>query len=242
MTTAPLTIVDYKIEDLEAFKNPKNPRWMPEPQKEALIASIQSFGIVEPVILNTRTKQVVGGHQRIDAAKEAGEKTLPVVLVDLEPAKEIALNLLLNKVRGDWDYEKLAPLLAELDGEELIATGFSEDEISSIANSFTEFDMSDLETEGVVQEIRNRTDEEVREAFESTEKVQFGMFSRAVPVAEYDRWIAFLKSKSTMGESPAALGAVIAELLGIEIQTEGEDDELSTFDGTEGEDDEYTDE
>jgi hypothetical protein len=42
-----------------------------------------------------------------------------VLLLTLDDAKEKALNLALNKIQGDWDYEKLKDLLQELDTGEL---------------------------------------------------------------------------------------------------------------------------
>ena len=227
-----LKIVDYDVADLEALKNPKNPRWMPDQQAEALVASLNSFGVVEPVILNIRTNQVVGGHQRIMAAPAAGITSLPVVLVDLEPARETALNLLLNKVRGDWDYDKLAIVLADLDPADLIATGFTDSEVDSIVGSFSDdTDIAQVEDSGVIEEIRNRTEEEVRVAFEATEKLQFGMFSRAFLTEDYNEWVEHLKSKSTLGDSPAALGSVVAGLLGIELAAnpESEVDESTVY-------------
>jgi len=56
------------------------------------------------------------------------------VVVDLDETKEKALNLALNKIQGDWDYEKLKDLLHELDtGElDLELTGFDMGEIEEL--------------------------------------------------------------------------------------------------------------
>ncbi|MGA7936476.1 MAG: ParB N-terminal domain-containing protein [Kovacikia sp.] len=250
--TSEFKVVDYPVSQLAKLKNPKNPRWMPDQQMEALTASLAEFGTVEPVILNTRTNRIVGGHQRIDAATANDEKTLPTVLVDLEPAEETALNLALNKVKGEWDYEKLAVMLADISPDQLLATGFTEIEQSSLIASFQVDDeeIADEQDSGVVRDIRNRTEEEVKDSFESTEKVQFGMFSKAIPVEIYQQWVDSLKAKTTMGESPISLGLVVAEMLGIEViqeksATEDEDKDLENEpgqidnedeDGTENED------
>jgi hypothetical protein len=214
-----LKIVDYAIADLLKMKNPKNPRWMPDVTREALQASLREFGVVEPVIVNTRTNQIVGGHQRVDAAAEVGEKIMPVVLIDVELAKETALNLLLNKARGSWDYDKLAQMLSGMEPEDLALTGFSDDEVESIVASF-EPDTEILAEEGVYQDIYNRSEEETQQLFESTEKVQFGMFSKTVPTERYQRWVQGLMQEAADGQSPIALGLVVSRRLGIEVTSQ----------------------
>lgn len=230
--TQTLTIVDYSLEQLETMINPKNPRWMPEQQMEALTASLGQFGLVEPLIVNTANNQIVGGHQRLAAAKLAGETTLPAVLVNLDPAKETALNLSLNKIKGYWDYEKLAAVLNDIEPDHLIATGFTDAEADSIVASYAASDeeISDDEEDyddGIVDEVRNRTEAEVQNYLESTEKVQFGMFAKHVPTSVYTKWVEWLESKSEVGSSPAALGAVVAELLGIDVSQPQDETEAS---------------
>jgi len=58
--------------------------------------------------------------------------------VDLDEAKEKALNLALNKIQGDWDLPKLKDLLQELDTGELDMelTGFDSKEIEELMTQF----------------------------------------------------------------------------------------------------------
>ena len=75
---------------------------------------------------------VVGGHQRLLAARKLGLKQVPVVLVDLPEEQAHLLNLALNKISGTWDQELLARLLGELKDlpdVDITLTGFSEDEL-----------------------------------------------------------------------------------------------------------------
>ncbi|MEH2067899.1 MAG: ParB N-terminal domain-containing protein [Nostoc sp.] len=217
---------DFSIAKLEEMVNPKNPRWMPESQMGALEESLKEFGLVEPLIVNTRNNQVVGGHQRIQAARNAGFKNLTAVLVDLPYDQEMALNLSLNKIKGDWDYDKLAEILSTFDGEDLVGTGFTSQETEAIvANAITEAENLAFGDNSVVEEIRNRSDEEVEEELESTVKVQFGMFSKHVPVSTYEAWVEKLSLLSPNGNSPAALGTVIAEMLNIQTNAEEENEE-----------------
>jgi ParB-like chromosome segregation protein Spo0J len=67
------------------------------------------------LVWNSRTGNLVGGHQRFKIIKEQGLKEVEVSVVDLDANKEKALNLALNKVRGDWDNEKTGAITARLD-------------------------------------------------------------------------------------------------------------------------------
>src|SRR5712672_896833 len=114
-----------------------NPRRMSEGEMNSLKKSIQRFGFVDPVIVNRRqgkgwkasdrSEVIVGGHQRVRAARELGLKTVPVVYVDLQPDDEKLLNLALNKISGEFDLQKLAAILRDLRGAQadLDASGFS---------------------------------------------------------------------------------------------------------------------
>lgn len=105
---------------------------------EKLKHSIEEFGFVEPVVWNRRTGFVVGGHQRLKVLLDMGETEIDCVIVDLEPEKEKALNLALNRIQGDWDEEKLTELLADLDGSafDISFTGFDAEEIDALMNKF----------------------------------------------------------------------------------------------------------
>lgn len=107
-----------------------NPRRISDHQMESLKQSIQRFGFVDPVIVNDRTGVLVGGHQRIKAAKELGLEAVPVVGVNLDEAEEKALNVALNKISGEWDLDLLRGVLEDVQaaGLDLSLTGFTENE------------------------------------------------------------------------------------------------------------------
>jgi DNA modification methylase len=70
---------------------------------------------VQPIVWNSRTNRVVGGHQRFDALKSLGKTEAQVVVVDLPEAEEKALNLTLNNpaITGEFT-DDLQAILAEL--------------------------------------------------------------------------------------------------------------------------------
>lgn len=141
---------------------PYNPREELKPgdsEYEKLVRSIKEFGYIDPLIWNERTGNLVGGHQRFNVLLAEGYTELEVSVVDFSEEKEKFANLALNKVSGKWDEEKLADLLAELEGSELnLESGFDQKEIESLIKQFTEQD--DEMTEFFNQELSLETFEE----------------------------------------------------------------------------------
>src|SRR3990170_7542437 len=134
--TEVIKIEHLPIEDLRP--DPANPRLISDSELEALTRSIQQFGLVDPVIARRDDKTVIGGHQRLLAARRLGYKTVPVVFLDLSNEQARVLNLGLNKISGEWDQELLARLLADLKPIEeidLALTGFSEGELDKLLKS-----------------------------------------------------------------------------------------------------------
>lgn len=116
----------------ELFPADYNPRKHDEVATEQLKQSLQRFGFVDPVIVNSspnRKNIIIGGHFRWVVAKELGYKTVPVVYIDIpDLQKEKELNLRLNKNTGEFDWD----LLAKFDESFLSDVGFSSDELDSI--------------------------------------------------------------------------------------------------------------
>ena len=89
-----MNIKKMKLAELKPA--PYNPRTISEAALRGLSASIKRFGLVEPIIVNKRSGNVVGGHQRLKVLEAEGETETDVVLVDLAEPEEKALNLALN--------------------------------------------------------------------------------------------------------------------------------------------------
>lgn len=125
-----LRIVEVPIDQLNPA--PYNPRKWSDKQRSDLKQSMKRFGLVDPIIVNNapnRKNVVIGGHFRLDIAKELGYKTVPVVYLripDLKKEKE--LNLRLNRNQGEWDME----LLKSFDMDTLLDVGFDDSDLSAI--------------------------------------------------------------------------------------------------------------
>ncbi len=119
---------------LPADYNPRKDLKPGDPEYEKLKRSIEQFGYVEPVIWNEKTGRVVGGHQRLKVLTDMGITEVDVVVVSLSDEKEKALNIALNKISGSWDNEKLALVIADLQGTDfdVSLTGFDPEELDDL--------------------------------------------------------------------------------------------------------------
>ena len=119
---------------LPADYNPRKDLKPGDTEYEKLKRSIEQFGYVEPVIWNKTTGRVVGGHQRLKVLMDMGMTEVDCVVVAMDEEKEKALNIALNKISGDWDKDKLALLIADLQGADfdVSLTGFEPAEIDAL--------------------------------------------------------------------------------------------------------------
>jgi DNA modification methylase len=105
-----------------------NPRQIDKDAFEQLKASLESFECVEPAVINInpdRLNIIVGGHQRIKAAKALKWKEFPCIEVDLPLEREKELNVRLNKNTGEFDFDLLAN---HFEVDDLVDWGFDESE------------------------------------------------------------------------------------------------------------------
>ena len=119
---------------IPAGYNPRKDLKPGDAEYEKLKRSIEQFGYVEPVIWNKTTGFVVGGHQRLKVLLDMGITEVECVVVEMDAEKEKALNIALNKISGEWDKDKLALLIADLQGADfdVSLTGFEPAEIDSL--------------------------------------------------------------------------------------------------------------
>ncbi len=137
MTTVATTLVEQV--DIGLLRpDPANPRKISAAELEALTRSLQEFGFVQPLVALRSDHTVVGGHQRLVAARKLGMRQVPVVYVDLPLEQGRLLNLALNKISGSWEDELLARVVADLsllETVDLSLAGFSEDELEKLLRS-----------------------------------------------------------------------------------------------------------
>ena len=86
---------------------------------ERIARSLDRFGMVDPLVWNERTGNLVGGHQRFKILRARGIAEFTVSVVDLSLEEEKALNITLNspEIEGAWDGDRLAELLAQVEAD-----------------------------------------------------------------------------------------------------------------------------
>ncbi|MBT9173147.1 MAG: hypothetical protein DDT21_01537 [Syntrophomonadaceae bacterium] len=150
-----MEIQKIPVTKIKAAKyNPRKDLKPGDAEYEQLRRSMAEFGYVEPVVWNKTTGNVVGGHQRLKVLLADGAAAIDCVVVELDAAKEKALNLALNKIQGDWDNEKLALVIADLQGADfdLSLTGFDEAELNKLMGSLDEVKDDDFDLTAALEE------------------------------------------------------------------------------------------
>lgn len=116
---------------------------------------MKAHGDLSGVVFNVRTKNTIGGHQRIKeldpawpVVKQAVKDSTGTVAigyidtpygrfayreVDWPATKEKLANLAANRIGGEFDYEQVSKIVSELDGHvDLTLSGFEDNEIQSM--------------------------------------------------------------------------------------------------------------
>jgi ParB-like chromosome segregation protein Spo0J len=122
----------------ELLPAPYNPRKVPaakSPAYRKLRLSLETFGLIEPLVWNRTTGYLVGGHLRRRIWEDLGHTHAPVNVVELPAERERALNIILNnrEAQGTFDAPKLRDLLVELaELPEFAATGFERSDLAAL--------------------------------------------------------------------------------------------------------------
>ncbi len=110
--------------------NPANPRRHPERQLNTLVAALERFGQVRPIVARAADNVVIAGHGVLEASKRLGRTHVDAILVDWDQRTADAYMLADNRIpelaRDDAD--AVAALLDQIDRYELDAIGFTEQE------------------------------------------------------------------------------------------------------------------
>ena len=153
----------------ELNANPNNPRkaWSSPKKKADFKKSLAEFGDLSGIVFNHTTKQLVGGHKRVEAFREdkkhgiviteslaSPDKTGTVAFgyvslsngarfsyreVQWTAQKESAANLSANKWSAEWDSNLLGTIIvdAQEGGFDLAVVGFDEGELKELIPSDT---------------------------------------------------------------------------------------------------------
>ena len=143
--------MNIKVLDINSIKpsefNPRIQLDVGSEEFQKIKESIIEFGLVEPLLVNEINMSIIGGHQRYSVLKFLGYKEVPCVLIN-EPdeEREKALCVGLNKIKGEWDNDKLTALLNE-NGVNESVTGFdkTEDDLNQYLVDEEDVDEEDVD-------------------------------------------------------------------------------------------------
>ena len=131
-----LTIKKMKIADLNPAKyNPRKELKPGDKEFEKLKNSIEHFGYVELIVVNTANHNtVISGHQRLNVLKYLNVDEIECVTVEMNETEEKALNIAMNKVSGAWNEQLLADLIVDLQSVDFNVdlTGFEAPEVEQL--------------------------------------------------------------------------------------------------------------
>lgn len=110
-------ILRMGVSELMGMLSANNPRQIGPAAMAGLEASIERFGVVQPMVWNRRTETVVAGEQRIRVLSAKGIEDVDVVVVDMDAEGERALNVALNNpaIAGEFT-DALETILDEIEG------------------------------------------------------------------------------------------------------------------------------
>lgn len=117
---------------------PYNPRVRLTPgtrKYNELRDSILAFGEAGGIVWNSRTGNIIGGHQRYYILSDLNETEADCTVVDLDEERERALNIRLNVPGSDWDLELLPYVYAAVDESMRALTGFTDTEIADMVRA-----------------------------------------------------------------------------------------------------------
>ena len=149
--TAKLRIERIPIGDL--IEPDKNPNQMGAEEFRLLIEAIKRVGFLQPVLARPEggKLRIVDGVHRYRAAKEAGMTVVPAVVGAFDDDEAAALQIGMNRLRGELDLAKVAESMGELADlgwtrADLTLTGFSTEDVDELLRSLETEDPEDILT------------------------------------------------------------------------------------------------
>lgn len=131
-----------KLSELKpAAYNPRKALKPGDAEYEKLAASIERHGYIDPIVIN-EDGTIIGGHQRRTVMMDLGYEEAEVIIVSLpDKNDEIAANIALNQISGEFEKDALMGLLIQLEsaGYDTMAAGF---DTNDLAELFAEVDLT----------------------------------------------------------------------------------------------------
>ena len=147
-----MKIIYKNIEDIIPYEN--NPRHN-ENAIDKVASSIKEFGFKVPIVID-KNNVIVCGHTRFYASKEIGLEKVPCIVADDLTQEQIdAFRLVDNRTAefADWNFDKLAEELSELQDFDFEPFGF-DDLMAGLTTDFIK--ENDVKEEDYEEEIEDK--------------------------------------------------------------------------------------
>lgn len=136
---------------------PYNPRKISDSNLNLLKRNIKRVGLVETLVWNKLTGNLVSGHQRLsilDTLEKRDDYDITVAVVELDDKTEKEQNIFLNNhnAQGEWDRDLMLDIVGDIDLKEA---------------GFTDIDLSIIGIELDLERHQNESVEEVIDKFET---------------------------------------------------------------------------
>lgn len=177
----------------QILAHPLNARVHPLSQQEAVSDLLSEVGIVREVVISRQSGYLLDGHLRVQLAEAAGQQSIPVLYVDIDPEDEALLLATLDPLvaQGRTDEDRMSALLEGLNSEHRVL-----DELLQGATA-----------PAVSPKPKSKTKPEVQ-------KVLLGQFRFSISEERFQVWKQKLQDRT--GDDPAAMIAGIRKLLGMD--------------------------
>lgn len=172
------------VEKLSLFE--RNPRSISKRKFAALVDAVRGTGMIQNLVIDENNR-VLGGHQRLRAAKKLKMTHVPCMRLDLKGDEKRAklINLQLNNIQGEFDYDLLYKFIDDMDDPLLEAAGFEEVEELKKMVEAADADIEEaMEAEG--QKTRVSFDASVAS---DRVKLKFGAFKADIKQEHFEKFM-----------------------------------------------------
>lgn len=183
------------------------------PAIESVAESIQNFGFLVPVVVDA-DGVIVAGHTRVEAARNLGLESIPVVEVNWLSEDQVrAFRIIDNKVAelAAWDNDLLAQEISALadSGISFTSMGFTQQEIDCLSDVVAE----DCLSVGASAQLTPTVDHDSDTRTPSATRLVLGDICLFTTSSVFRRWSSDLRMEMDFDE--AAIAQRIKDLLGI---------------------------
>lgn len=178
---------------------PYNPRTISDENKKLLNANLQKKGLLETLVWNKATGNLVSGHRRLeklDAAYQGRFKSLDyeltVAAVDLTDKEEKEQNIFFNNpnAQGDWDRDLMLEIIPDIDTK---AAGLTDDDLCFL---------------GIEVDIQNNNVQDTDDIIANFETIKQEKKAEAKAKGDYPEHLNYRKVKGEIDKKAEETGTV----------------------------------